>query len=714
MDQFRKIIEHEERRLERISADMRSTLFSEDEDRRKFDKELVDLKVQKLEAPGWREKQEIEDLIASCRARYSMRRFQDPKVLNQPYFGVLEIEDDDLGSLSYCLGARSFFGAGGKALVIDWREAPISRLYYEYEPGELYEETIQRRDRTGEIRAKRQVDTSGGELTKIVEGGLLLARNRSGEWCTADQPEGAVSRKEEKADHRLPEITSLISRDQFRAITNPESSTVILEGGAGSGKTTVGLHRIAYLTYQDPERFRSDRILVVMFNRSLQQYIAGVLPSLGVAPGVHVETYHNWAGKLLRKANALAGYTFESPPHAVVQLKKHPLMLAVLERYIDALFEKSREWLLDQLRRSRDPYIELIEEALAAAPNLKGFRTLTDQNPLFCAEPQPDARKWVLSRIRARLNDHLADLQASLCDRKLLEDVLIRQTSGMDNASLDQVINWQTRLSGEGKIDFADTGILLTIMQLKGVPDSLPSHGHIMVDEAQDLSVVEINTLLRAADETQSITICGDMAQRIKGDVSFAGSEGFADFVRKAQQRSGGAKVRADRLIIGYRATRQIMELAWYVLGTKGSMATPRDGAPVEILRSESHDDTVRRMKGILSRYISERPKALIGVVCRYKADADQIYRDLHGLDGLRRHQRDDFSFDPGIVVTNAHQVKGLEFSAVLVVNPSAGQYRDDPESRMLLHVVLTRASDHLWIVGHQPMAYDIEQWLPA
>ena len=138
-------------------------------------------------------------------------------------------------------------------------------------------------DRSGVLRIKRQVETTGGELRKIVENGILLIRNDES-WELAGEGGGKVRLKDEKADHRLPEITALISPDQFRAITHPESSTVLLQGGAGSGKTTVGLHRIAYLTYRDTEHFQPDRVLVVMFNRSLQHYISRVLPELESAP----------------------------------------------------------------------------------------------------------------------------------------------------------------------------------------------------------------------------------------------------------------------------------------------------------------------------------------------------------------------------------------------------------------------------------------------
>jgi DNA helicase IV len=153
------------------------------------------------------------------------------------------------------------------------------------------------------------------------------------------------------------------------------------------------------------------------------------------------------------------------------------------------------------------------------------------------------------------------------------------------------------------------------------------------------------------------------------------------------------------------------MELAWKVLGKTPDMAAPRDGEAVEIIRTQTHEQSMKEISMILNSYLESSPRALVGVVCRYKTDADRVFEDLKrlGMETLRRHERDDFSFGPGAIVTNAHQVKGLEFSAIIAVNPAASQYRDTAEDRMLLHVVMTRAADRLWLVGHQTVAYGLE-----
>ncbi len=709
MEQFRKLVDFEERRLGRIVAEMSETLSAEELDRQDKDREIAELKSQKTEAVGWREKREIDEVIERCRARYAMRHYQNSRVLSNPYFGVLELEDDDLGKLSYCLGRQSFFDRSGKAIVIDWREAPISRLYYEYEAGELYEEEIRGRERTGALSNKRQVETAGGELHKIMEKGTHLIRSRDGSWRSADENGAPAARKEETSDHRLPEITALISPDQFRAITHPESSTVLLQGGAGSGKTTVGLHRIAYLAYQDSERFTPGRILVVMFNRSLQNYISRILPELGAGAGVQVETYHGWAGKRLRAAGLHCSYDSAPIPAEAMRIKKHPRVIDLVDRYLDGLLQKSRSWLLEQLDQSGEAQLEEIRSKLESLSRFEDLVRVLGKDAIFTQSAQPQSRKRLKSRLLARFDNHAADLQAILSDRALLEEIFGAQ-GDIGERAFDQLARWQESLRSRNLMDFSDTGIFLWLLQRKGVLAARPDYAHVMVDEAQDLSAIELATLLSAADERQSITICGDMAQKIKGEATFDTGEGFAGFIRSHQGRTGAATLKSDTLVVGFRATRPIMELAWRVLGQSPSMLVPRGGDPVRILSTRSPRETLCEAKAVLQDHLEKHPAGLVAVVLRYKSDADRVFEALKnsGLTQLRRHERDDFSFQPGIVVTNAHQVKGLEFSAVMVINPSAAQYRDDQESRMLLHVVITRAADHLWIIGHEPMAYGL------
>ncbi len=395
----------------------------------------------------------------------------------------------------------------------------------------------------------------------------------------------------------------------------------------------------------------------------------------------------------------------------MTRFKKNAVVLTLVDRYLKNLLWKSRGWFIEQLRKNNDPNIKKIKTLLRSADQFEQFFQILKEHPVFHEGIQPETRNRLRLRLLNRFDEHETDLYAALTDHVLLDEIVTESKFRRSGDIVRQLVKWQSGLRDKKQIDFADTGILLWLIQRKGVQAARPNYAHIMADEAQDLSEVELATLLYAADREQSVTICGDMAQKIKGDVSFENPEGFTGFIRELQERTGDRKACADTLKVGFRATRQIMELAWHMLKEKPSMTVPRDGEPVEIIRTQNYEDTVEHANKILRDYLEARPNALIGVVCRYKADANRIFEDLKrlGLKNLRRHEREDFSFQPGIIVTNAHQVKGLEFSGILVINPESSQYRDNRESRMLLHVVITRATDRLWIIGHQPMAYGID-----
>ena len=190
MEKFEKLVDQEENRCREIVGKIKSTLAAEDALRREKSLEIKELEQQKLAAEGWREKREIGELIGTAREQNARRLYQDDGVIKQPYFAVLEIDDDKLGARSYCLGRQSFFDSKHQVLIVDWREAPISRLFYEYEAGEIYEELIRGQERTGTVATKRQVDTTWGRAAEDCRAGnsphpaerrdLAASRSRNG------------------------------------------------------------------------------------------------------------------------------------------------------------------------------------------------------------------------------------------------------------------------------------------------------------------------------------------------------------------------------------------------------------------------------------------------------------------------------------------------------------------------------------------------------
>src|SRR5688572_20026759 len=236
----------------------------------------------------------------------------DPR---SPYFGRLVLKEEERVR-EVLIGRSTYLDTRAGVRIVDWRDAPVSRLYYRYSEGDDYEENFGGRDVEGEIVKRRSLTIVDAELRRIVapqgvfvhsgghwkrgSSGLRL-KGGEGSALRADDHRrpgklgvGAIDAGE---DRHLKEITALIDPRQFELITKPDAGLVVIQGGAGSGKTTIGLHRLAYLAFQDKRRFRPDRMLVIAFNQALVRYISQVLPALDVQ-GVAVRTYSDWAARL--------------------------------------------------------------------------------------------------------------------------------------------------------------------------------------------------------------------------------------------------------------------------------------------------------------------------------------------------------------------------------------------------------------------------------
>lgn len=589
--------------------------------------------------------------------------------LASPYFARMVLEEKRR-SQTVLLGKVGVVGQG--LAIVDWRNAPVSRLYYDYDEGDEFEEEFGGKAREGTLSRKRRADIRAGRLEEVQAGEVVLRRNRRGEYAAPD------SAKADRDDHRLPDIVSLITREQFAVITRAEAGVVLLRGRAGSGKTTVALHRIAWLHYQDPVRFAPDKVLVVMFNKALQTYISGVLPELGLK-GVPVETFHGWAGRCLRQGGIELPFRAAGPKAAAIsRLKRHPTIEALIRAQVDQLGEKTAAWVQEQLSpEQRAAWDATAGQGLA---RLHAYQVSQGALPAW-------------TRLRARLLDHGRDLFALFDDEALCQRVLPPALHALLPAAREH----QARNAAQGCFDWEDAALLLRLGQLKraAIP-TLPCpwagrHAHIVIDEAQDLSTVELEALVDSADAGRSVTIAGDPAQKILADAQF---EGFEELL---QRLAGELTVRLDALAVGHRSTLPIMALALQALQKTEDPSTmaSRDGAPVEWI---SEAPAVPAVVAALRAFREERPKSLVAVLARGKATADTWASELKaaGLADVRRAERSDFHFTPGVVVSNVHQVKGLEFDGVLLIEPADFGVAD----RHLLHVAITRAADRLWVVA--------------
>ena len=357
--ELQSVLEQEEECLQRVLTHDIERRGRED-DRREvdYDTQLLDLRDEIAasraeDAPPLLEQMERLQAIATQQRKFTKGTI-DPRC---PYFGRMVLTEEDR-KREVLVGRSTYLDTKSDIRIVDWRDAPVSRLFYRYREGDEYEEEFGGRDVDGVVTVRRSVSIVDQELRRVVSPQGTLIRDRSNTWRAGGNNlklkggEGTAARADSlrkpgklgvgesgdiSDDKHLKEITALIDPKQFDVITQPDSGLVVIQGGAGSGKTTIGLHRLAYLAYRDPRRFRPDRMLIVVFNDALARYISQILPALDVE-GVAVTTYESLAAE--QRKNQLPelpkGYSDETPP-AVTRVKKHPALLRALDNYVSAL-----------------------------------------------------------------------------------------------------------------------------------------------------------------------------------------------------------------------------------------------------------------------------------------------------------------------------------------------------------------------------------------
>ena len=711
-----------------------------------FDAELIELRDQLADT----RKEDHAALVEHMTRLAALRATQDREIeehadpLN-PYFAHLRLKEQIPGEgervRDVLVGRRAYIDTKAGVSVVDWRNSPVSRIYYCYEQGDEFEETFAGERRVGTVLLRRTLTVSGGKLVRLRSGDETLVRRGDGwERLSADRSllaggVGAAIRAPSErlgrhgADQRLPEITALIDPEQFRAITAARSGVVVIRGGAGTGKTTIALHRVAFLHFQDRKRYAPKRILVITPGDALRRYVGRVLPALDVR-GVRVETFPRWALEAIKRLapRARKRKLTDETPTGARRLKRHPAMIRFLEQ---AVAEEAREYdailrnaggaaLLDAwVKRRNLPLLQRVDAVTKWADGpgraALGDRHFTTRKALRRAKEElgDPIETWAsLLTDRARLEKAFEGAHEPPYDwelTQLVDSVAAQSDDPADLASVDA--SFRTGIDGRsisegeiaGRLDTDDLAILLRLCQLKygrlaGPTGQVVSYEHVVVDEAQDLSPLTIKVLCETVRPGGPVTLAGDTAQRLSLD------SGFGDWDELVRDLKLRAHV-LPPLAVSYRSTRQVMALAKHALGPlapKMDVRDARDGMPVELMRFDETGEAVAFLGDALKSLRSRERKSSVAVVARTPAVAELYYNGLRRAEvpDLRRIRNQEFEFTPGIDVTDVYQVKGLEYDYIVILETTAEQWPATLEARHLFHVAATRAAWQLWLVA--------------
>jgi DNA helicase II / ATP-dependent DNA helicase PcrA len=673
------------------------------------------------------------------------------EAIPQPYFARIDFREYRKDRESFYIGK---FGLGdsktGDEVVIDWR-APIADLYYSGTQGEAYYRApvgiI-----NGELSLKRKFLVKNEELANAFDEGINeIILNNAGEEGSALIDEFLRVNLEESVSSKLKEVVATIQKEQNDIIRADKNGALIVQGSAGSGKTTVALHRLAYLLYKYKEKLSGDEILVIAPNKLFLDYISEVLPNLGVDK-VRQKTFEemcmeilNLKGKVYTKDKKLAQVleAKEEEKNKFItnssKLKGTMTFKVFMDRYVRhlemrdievqditvegyVLFESKeikRLYAKDMVHLPINKRKDEIKRYFLLKLNEKISNILEKIDFSFeymvartkkTMEEGPERRKklielyderdnkkeYIKKKSREDFNKYF-ELWREINTEKLYmelfsnEEVLSEISGGKIPEKLkNYIIEELVSNSENGIIDSDDLAAMVYLkFKIEGVPEKYRFQ-HIVVDEAQDYSPFQIY-ILRSLVGNNSLTIVGDIGQ---GIYYYKGIDEWEKVIKDVFD--GDAQY--TPLTQSYRSTVEIIEFANKVLkkqqnSLKPAMPVLRHGKAPEVIEFKNKAEFADRVDDIAEEVKSIGKKS-IAIIGRTYEEC-KLIKDL-----MKKYSRYDWEIikdtDKTLnlekIIIPSYMTKGLEFDCSIIFNCSQENYKENELDKKLLYVALTRA----------------------
>lgn len=637
----------------------------------------------------------------------------------QAYFAHLDYNDSMDGAQSVYIGRWGVMKTPENEIVVaDWR-APIANLYYSGQVGRVDYETPEGR-LSAELTLKRLLSVSGGKLLSAQDAGIM----------TNDV--FLINALSQTSGDRLKDIVTTIQAEQNIVIRHP-MKPLIVQGVAGSGKTTIALHRIAYLLYANQKTLLPSQMMILAPNPLFLDYISSVLPDLGVdevKQTTFVLLCKKVMGKRFPKLRAsvsldartrmtaekrnelerrleikgrssayeaalsfLKGYEREILPEKdLTFLGTTVLTKAEMAEYYLGdlrnfpLYDRTREmrkYIVTRLSRLSDKYEEAAE---------KDMRARLDR--LMTRLPDGEERRQKARSLFSAQESRIAELRKqaeAYPDAAMLEfghltgeELLARVYGSLPEA---EILAQDIEELKNGRADECDLPLLMTIHRaLYSVRK--PDIRHIVVDEAQDLSGNAYRALRDYAAH-QSFTLVGDLMQGVHA------AEGLTDW----REISDGVLPEAamSYLETSYRSTVEIMTVAARaamrhpVSGQQRIRPVLRHGKPVTYLHAESAADRLRIIAEA-AESAAQGGMHSIAIIERSSKEAGALHKAIGARLQAKLITEKDTEYSAGVMIIPATLVKGLEFDSVIIAEAGAEMWDDTSAVARLLYVALTRA----------------------
>lgn len=598
------------------------------------------------------------------------------KILAIPYFGRIDFLEKKENSkvMPTYIGIHTFYDPESRATLIhDWR-APVSSMFYDHELGEAGY-----RSPSGEIKGvislKRQYRIRGGKMEFMIESALTVHDD--------------ILQKElsSNADDKMKNIVATIQREQNQIIRNEDIRTLIIQGVAGSGKTSIALHRIAYLLYTFRDSISSKDILIISPNKVFSDYISNVLPELGEETVPETSMEQILSGVLEHK------YKYQTYFGLVNELLEKPS-----SSLIDRIAYKASFGFISEL----DKFILHIENTYFKAADVKLTKYITIPAP-FIEEQYLRFNRYPIRRRFDAMADYMLDMlkiqyafTVTTAGRNLLKKEIRLMFAGNNDIQVYKDFFKWTNNPGMFKmrkghtLEYSDLAPLAYLhLALEGNGNQPFRVKHLLIDEMQDYSPIQYKVIQKLFPCRK--TVLGDAGQSVNPYGSST-----AETIQKSLTASEIMK-----LCKSYRSTFEITDFAQKIHPNAELEPVARHGEKPQILQFGSAVEELSGIMGLISTYRKSGYKSL-GIICKTEQQAREM------ADMLKSYANDisflssqSSAFVQGIVITSAHMAKGLEFDEVIIPQTDERNYRSEIDKSML-YVAVTRAMHRLTLTFHE------------
>lgn len=597
------------------------------------------------------------------------RRTIIEKLIDSPYFARIDfkLEDEEKAEAFY-IGRFSFGDNRSNILIYDWR-APISSLYYDFELGHaFYKAPVGSIE--GEMTLKRQFKIKNSLMEYALESSISI--------------NDEVLQKELSytLDQKMKNIVATIQKEQNQIIRNENADVLVIQGVAGSGKTSIALHRAAYFLYKYKDRLSAQNIIIISPNKVFADYISNVLPELGEEPVTEIG-FEDIALELLN--HSIGFERFEEQIETIleennqrlaerIQFKSSLEFLSLLNEYLEYSDENCFcpcDCTLDKFTVQKD-FIQTRYHALKSKPIFQRMEEIAENivekiKTESGSERKIPEKKEVVKKLIAMLNVNstLAFYTGFFEYIKRPDLFLLKSGNQLEASDVYPYLYFKIYFEG-----------------IKGY-DGIK---HAVIDEMQDYTPVQyavINTLFHCRK-----TILGDFGQAVNpynsiSKLSFKELYENTEFVE---------------LTKSYRSTYEIIKFSQKIQ-SHNIDPVERHGEEPQILKCEDRLSELSQINSILEDFKTSSHSS-IGIICRSNCQAEELYRELSQKHEISLLDFNSSKFTNGITITAIHMAKGLEFDAVIIPFVNADIYHSEYD-RSLLYIACTRAMHKLTLTCH-------------